>query len=137
MYDFGLETYNLSFNNSGAFNLTAETLTPAPETKTRTPGFPLSVGETSRQAGMLFSAQTGSMVAGFFASVILGRWMEPGEMGRLAFCLSIIVVIGLVCERGFSSAGARVLALAESRDDEREALGALVLITLAIGLAFA
>jgi O-antigen/teichoic acid export membrane protein len=86
---------------------------------------------------MLFSAQTGSMFAGFFASIILGRWMEPGEMGRLAFCLSIIVVSALVFELGFSSAGARVLALAENRDEERQALGALVLMTFAIGLAFA
>jgi O-antigen/teichoic acid export membrane protein len=137
MYDFGLETYNLSSNDSGAFNLTAETLTPAPETKPRTPGFPLSLGETSRQAGMLFSAQTGSMFAGFFASIILGRWMEPGEMGRLAFCLSIILVSGLIFELGFSSAGARVLALADNRESERQALGGLVLITLAIGVIFA
>jgi len=86
---------------------------------------------------MLFSAQTGSMFAGFFASIILGRWMEPGEMGRLAFCLSIILVCGLVFELGFSSAGARVLALAENEDSERQALGALFLITLAIAVAFA
>ena len=86
---------------------------------------------------MLFSAQTGSLFAGFFASIILGRWMEPGEMGRLAFCLSIILVSGLVFELGFSSAGARVLALAENRESERQALGSLVLITLAIGVAFA
>jgi len=63
--------------------------------------------------------------------------MEPGEMGRLAFCLSIILVSGLVFELGFSSAGARVLALAENRESERQALGSLVLITLAIGVAFA
>lgn len=58
-------------------------------------------------------------------------------MGRLAFCLSIILVSGLVFELGFSSAGARVLALAENRESERQALGALVLITLTIGVAFA
>jgi O-antigen/teichoic acid export membrane protein len=85
---------------------------------------------------MLFSAQTGSMVAGFFASVILGRWMEPGEMGRFAFCLSIIVVTSLLFEFGISSAGARVLALAGDRASERQALGALVLMTLGIGVLF-
>jgi O-antigen/teichoic acid export membrane protein len=51
--------------------------------------------------------------------------------------LSIIVVSALVFELGFSSAGARVLALAENRDDERQALGALVLMTFAVGLVFA
>jgi len=85
---------------------------------------------------MLFSAQTASMLAGFFASIILARWMEPGEMGRFAFCLSIIVVTGLLFEFGISSAGARVLALAGDPDSERQALGALVLMTLAISIAF-
>ena len=93
--------------------------------------------ETPRQTGMLFSAQTASMFAGFFASIIQGRCMEPGEMGRFAFCLTIIVVISLVFEFGISSAGARVLALAGDRGGERQALGALVLMTLAISLAFA
>jgi O-antigen/teichoic acid export membrane protein len=85
---------------------------------------------------MLFSAQTGSMVAGFFASIILGRWMDPGEMGRFAFCLSIIVVTSLLFEFGISSAGARVLALAGDRASERQALGALLLMTLGISILF-
>lgn len=85
---------------------------------------------------MLFSAQTASMLAGFFASIILGRWMEPGEMGRFAFCLSIIVVTSLLFEFGISSAGARVLALAGDRANERQALGALVLMTLGISVLF-
>ena len=85
---------------------------------------------------MLFSAQTASLFAGFFASIILGRWMEPGEMGRFAFCLSIIVVTSLLFEFGISSAGARVLALAGDRASERQALGALVLMTLAISVLF-
>jgi O-antigen/teichoic acid export membrane protein len=92
--------------------------------------------ETPRQAGMLFSAQTASMFAGFCASVIQARWMEPAEMGRFAFCLSIIVVTSLFFEFGISSAGARVLALAGDRASERQALGALVLMTLAISFAF-
>jgi O-antigen/teichoic acid export membrane protein len=85
---------------------------------------------------MLFSAQTASLFAGFCASVIQARWMEPAEMGRFAFCLSIIVVSSLFFEFGISSAGARVLALAQDRRSERQALGALVLMTLAIGLVF-
>jgi O-antigen/teichoic acid export membrane protein len=62
--------------------------------------------------------------------------MEPAEMGRFAFCLSIVVVSSLFFEFGISSAGARVLALAQDRRSERQALGALVLMTLAIGLVF-
>ncbi len=85
---------------------------------------------------MLFSAQTASTIAGLFASIIQARWMEPAEMGRFAFCLSMIVVTSLFFEFGISSAGARVLALAEDHESERRALGALVLMTFAIGLAF-
>ncbi len=85
---------------------------------------------------MLLSAQTASMFAGFFASVILGRWMEPAEMGRFAFCLSIIAVTSLLFEFGVSSAGARVLALSGDRASERQALGALVLMTVVISVAF-
>lgn len=93
-------------------------------------------GETTRQAGMLFSAQTISMVAGLVISIIQARWMEPSEMGRFAFCLSLIVVGGLLFEFGIASAGARVLALSRDDQTEREALGALTLITLAISIAF-
>lgn len=85
---------------------------------------------------MLFSAQTFSLFAGFCASVIQARWMEPAEMGRFAFCLSIILVTSLFFEFGISSAGARVLALAHDRHSERQALGALLMMTLAISLAF-
>jgi O-antigen/teichoic acid export membrane protein len=85
---------------------------------------------------MLFSAQTAAMFAGFCASVIQARWMEPAEMGRFAFCLTIIVVSSLFFEFGISSAGARVLALAQDREAERQALGALVLVTIAISIAF-
>src|SRR5262245_5103183 len=85
---------------------------------------------------MLFSAQTAALVANFFASVILGRWLEPVELGRFLFCLNIIVISSLFFEFGVSSAGARLLALAGDRNSERQALGALVLMTLFLGLAF-
>lgn len=86
---------------------------------------------------MLFSAQTVSMFAGFLASIILARWMEPAEMGRFAFCLSIVLVTSLFFEFGISSAGARLLALAQDSREQRRALGALTLLTLVISFVFA
>ena len=86
---------------------------------------------------MLFSAQTVSMFAGFCASIIQARWMEPAEMGRFAFCLSIVLVTSLFFEFGVSSAGARVLALGQDAREQRQALGALTLMTFVISLAFA
>jgi O-antigen/teichoic acid export membrane protein len=122
--------------NQRSNKLAAETLSPPPDTGPSTNGFRFKLGETTKQAGMLVSAQTASMFAGFLASIILGRWMEPAEMGRFAFCLSIILVTSLFFEFGVSSSGARVLALTRDRQGERQALGALVLMTLAISVAF-
>jgi len=85
---------------------------------------------------MLFSAQTVSMFGGFLASIIQARWMEPAEMGRFAFCLSIVLVTSLFFEFGISSSGARVLALAQDRHEQRQALGALTLMTLVLSIAF-
>ncbi|HYP28399.1 MAG TPA: lipopolysaccharide biosynthesis protein [Blastocatellia bacterium] len=100
-------------------------------------GSRLRLGETGRQAGMLFSAHTGSMFAGLLVSLIQARWMEPSEMGRFAFCLSIIVICGLFFEVGIFSAGSRVLALAKDEEGERQTLGALILMAAAAGAAFA
>ncbi len=77
------------------------------------------------------------MGAGFLASLIFGRWMEPGEFGRFAFCLSVVTLLDLVIEFGFFPAGARVLALAKDELAERRALGSLVLIALAVGAVLA
>jgi O-antigen/teichoic acid export membrane protein len=100
-------------------------------------GSRLRLGETGKQTGMLFSAHTGSMFAGLLVSLIQGRWMEPSEMGRFTFCLSIIVIGGLFFEVGIFSAGSRLLALARDEDEERQTLGALTLMAGAISLAFA
>ncbi len=97
----------------------------------------LHIGETLRQAGLLFSAQTGAMVVNLLVSLVLLRWMEPEEMGRLAFCLSVIILVGLFFELGIFAAGSRVLALAKDQEAERRALGALVLMATGIGLALA
>jgi O-antigen/teichoic acid export membrane protein len=93
------------------------------------------LGETPRQAGMLFSAHTAALGVGLVANLIQARWMEPAEMGRFAFCLSVVMIVGLLFELGVFPAGARVLAVAEDKQAEREALGALMLLTAVIGAA--
>jgi len=95
----------------------------------------LRLGETTRQAGMLFSAHTVSMAAGFLSSIVMARWMEPAEFGRYTLCLTILMLSGLFLEFGIFSAGARVLALAPDRESERRGIGALVLLAFVIGIA--
>ena len=92
--------------------------------------------ETPRQAGLLFSAQSGSIAAGFLVSVVQARLMDPGEMGRLALCLSVIWIGSLFFELGVSAAGARLLALSDNEEVSRRQLGALVTMGAAIGIAF-
>lgn len=86
---------------------------------------------------MLFSAHTGSMALGVVTGLIQAKWMEPKELGRFTFCLTIIVLGGLFFEFGIFSAGSRVLALAGSRNAERRALAALILMAAGIGAIFA
>ena len=96
-----------------------------------------SFGETIKQVGMLFSAQTGAMFVNLLVSFVLLRWMEPEEMGRLAFCLSTIILAGLFFELGIFAAGSRLLALATDKDEQHRTLGALVVMATALGFALA
>ena len=94
------------------------------------------IGETPRQASLLFSAQMGSAVAGFLVATIQMRWMDPAQIGRYAFCLTLVVIGGLVFEFGLFPAGGRVLALLSDRESEKLALGAFLLLSVADGIAF-
>ncbi len=117
-------------------NSEADTLSPAnPISSVPSPA--PRFGETIRQTGMLFSAQTGTMFVNLMVSFVLLRWMEPTEMGRLAWCLSVIIIAGLFFEFGIFAAGSRVLALAKDSEAQRSALGALVLMAIGIGAALA
>lgn len=92
-------------------------------------------GETVRQSGLLFSAQSVSTAMNLLVSVALMRWLESAEMGRLAFSLGVILLANLFFELGIFAAGSRVLALARDKHDEHRALGALVLLAAVLGAA--
>ena len=85
---------------------------------------------------MLFSAQTGALAAGLLVSVVQARWMEPREMGRLAFCMSVVLIAGLFSEFGIFVAGARLLALSRDQEGARRQLGALVTMAAVIGALY-
>lgn len=94
------------------------------------------IGETPRQASLLFSAQMGSTFAGFLVATLQMHWMDPAQIGRYAFCLTLVVICGLLFEFGLFPAGGRVLALLSDRDSEKAALGAFVLLAAADGVLF-
>lgn len=77
------------------------------------------------------------MVASFLATIVHVRYLEPVDRGRYVFAQIIIAIAGLLLEVGIFPAGARLLALARDRDDERRTLGALVLLAIVIGALLA
>ncbi|HKV38118.1 MAG TPA: lipopolysaccharide biosynthesis protein [Blastocatellia bacterium] len=117
----------------GKQQITAESGT---RLKPRGPALFAKLGETPLQTGMLFSAQMGATGIGFLIILVQLHWMDPAEMGRYALCISIILIGGLLIELGIYPAGARVLALSGDQSAERNALGALLLLTLADGALF-
>jgi O-antigen/teichoic acid export membrane protein len=117
-------------------NSEADTLSSANPISSAPPSAP-RFGETIRQTGMLFSAQTGAMFANLMVSFVLLRWMEKEDAGRLAFCLSVIIIANLFFEVGIFAAGSRILATAKTPDDERRVLGALVLMAAILGAMLA
>ncbi len=96
------------------------------------------LGEASRQTIVLYGAQLLSMALNFVFTVVIGRAMSQEDFGVFSFCVySIVLFLGNLFEFGVFGAGARLLAIAGSRDEERRLLGTLCVAGLAIGAAFA
>jgi O-antigen/teichoic acid export membrane protein len=93
--------------------------------------------EAGRQTAVLYGAQLLSMALNFVFTVVIGRALSQEDYGVFTFCVfSVVVFLGFLFEFGVFSAGARLLAIAESTDEERRTLGTLVVAGAAIGLAF-
>jgi O-antigen/teichoic acid export membrane protein len=97
----------------------------------------LKIGETPRQAGMLFSSNIASMFFSFLVTAVQLRWMDPADRGRFALALTIVSLSALAFEFGAFPAGARILALASDPETESRSLGALVLTGLGLGVVMA
>jgi O-antigen/teichoic acid export membrane protein len=94
--------------------------------------------EAGRQTAVLYGAQLLSMALNFvFGVVVVGRAMSQEDYGVYSFCIySVVVFLGFLFEFGVFSAGARLLAIAETPEEERRTRGTLVVTGTAIGLAF-
>lgn len=94
--------------------------------------------ETGRQTVVLYGAQLVSMALNFAFTIVVGRAMTQDDFGIFSFCVfSIILFPGYLFEFGVFAAGARLLAIAPNRDEERRLLGALAILGVAIAAAFA
>jgi O-antigen/teichoic acid export membrane protein len=94
--------------------------------------------EAGRQTTILYGAQLASSLLNFVFLTALARTLSPEEWGIFSFCLvSVINFLGFFFDFGIFSAGARLLAVAANRDEERCLLGALLVAGLGTGVLFA
>jgi O-antigen/teichoic acid export membrane protein len=94
--------------------------------------------EASRQTAVLYGAQLLSMALNFVFLVIVAKAMSQEDYGVYSFCVaSVLMFLSYLFEFGVFSAGARLLAIAADRDEERRLLGTLCVAGLGIGLLFA
>jgi O-antigen/teichoic acid export membrane protein len=91
--------------------------------------------EAGRQTSILYAAQIASSALNLAFASTLARALGREGFGVFSFCwFSIIGYVGLLFEFGVFAAGARLLAVATDREEERRLLGALVVAALAIGV---
>lgn len=93
--------------------------------------------DAGRQTVVLYGAQLLSMALNFGFTIILGRAMSTEDYGVYSFCFfSVVFFLSYLFEFGAFSAGARLLAIAADREEERRLLGALCIVGLGIGALF-
>jgi O-antigen/teichoic acid export membrane protein len=94
--------------------------------------------EAVRQAAVLYGAQLGSSVVGSVFYGLLARSVSRSDFDVVALvAVFILPNLGYVADLGLFAAGARLVAVAESEREERELLGALLALALALSAAFA
>lgn len=96
----------------------------------------LARSKPAKQTSMLYGSQIFVLFLGIFTGVINTRFLGPIDYGILAFIGALIAFVSLFFEFGFFSAGARLLALANTEKEERSFIGGLLVITIGIALSF-
>ena len=90
---------------------------------------------TVRQTSYLYVSQIMGLILGFATSIFNTRWLGPDDFGLFCTTVAAAEFVTLFMDFGFFSSGARVLALKrESPQAQRQLVGLLVLIGLALSL---
>ncbi len=93
--------------------------------------------KAAKQTALLYGAQIISLAGGFISVPIITRALDPHQYGLLSFALAFIAFVSLFFEFGFFSAGARLLSISKTEEDNRDLTGSLLIITTIIsGLFF-
>jgi len=91
--------------------------------------------ERVRQTALLYSSEIGLIALTFGTGILNSRFLGPEQYGLYTFVMTVVQVLMIFTGLGFPQAGARVVALANSRQDERAIQGGLVLVAVVMGLA--
>src|SRR5215207_5237378 len=76
--------------------------------------------DAGRQTAVLYGAQLLSMALNFGFTIIVGRAMSQEDYGVYSVCFfSVVLFLSYLFEFGVFGAGARLLAIAPDREEER------------------
>jgi O-antigen/teichoic acid export membrane protein len=93
--------------------------------------------ERVRQTALLYGSEIGIIALTFGTGILNSRFLGPEEYGIYTFVITVVQALMIFAGLGFPQAGARVVALARDRNEERVIGGSLVVIAALIGLAMA
>lgn len=90
-----------------------------------------------RQVATHFLGQAVFAGAGFASTLLLTHTLPVREFGSYVFVISSLLLTNLLFEWGLWSSASRLIAVAESEEDRRRRMGAILRYGLRLGLAFA
>lgn len=95
-----------------------------------------NLSRTAKQTIALYFAQIGAMIFGVLFTILNTRFLSKVEFGTLNFYIQVLTFIALIFEFGYFAAGSRLVALEKDYKKEREIIGTLYIIGLAISLLY-
>ena len=80
--------------------------------------------ERVRQSLLLYSSEIGLIILTFGTGILNSRFLGPKQYGVYTFIITIVEAIMLLAGFGYPNAGARMVALAKNKEDEKATQGA-------------
>lgn len=93
--------------------------------------------ERVRQTLLLYSSAVGLIILTLGTGILNSRFLGPTQYGFYTFVITVVEFMQLFGGFGFAPSGARLVALAKTRQDERAIQGTLVIVGLVLGVCLA
>lgn len=90
-----------------------------------------------RQSLGLYASELIFLGSGFFASLIVTRFLGPERYGIYSYTLGAIAFVAIFFEFGLHTTSARLLATCENKEVQRRYIGIFALITFCLGVGMA